>query len=146
MRLKILLLFLLSYNLNCKVTQAELATELIRINVKEPVLVFKQVMLETGYLNSKLCTKYNNLFGMRKPRNWISQSSGTTSSGYLKYIHCTHSLRDFKTYQEKYVKTDYLRHLKRSGYSKTKNYYKLVKSIKIESEILAILENKLAKK
>lgn len=123
-------------------TKKNLALFLVELKITDPELVFKQSMLETGNLTSKLAKQHNNLFGMKKPGKWTSKAEKTTKYRYLSYSNWKHSVEDYKEYQNRFVKGNYEEHLKNSRYSQTKGYCSLIKKIEVEEEIKQILNPK----
>lgn len=77
--------------------------EILYLELEHPEIVYSQILLETGYLNSKLFRTNNNLFGMR-----ISGSRATTSNkiinGYKWYPHWKDSLLDYALLQMAFYK------------------------------------------
>ena len=77
--------------------------EINKLNLEHPEIVFSQVILETGYLTSKLYRENNNLFGMR-----VSGSRATMSNkivnGYKWYPSWRESLIDYALLQMAFYK------------------------------------------
>jgi hypothetical protein len=96
--------------------------ELIKQDVKHPLIVLKQVIWETGHLKCKNCSlDVNNLLGFA----WTGKS-------YRKYNHWTESIKDYKIYQLKYYKGgDYYQFLEDIGYAESQEYCNSLRSIKL---------------
>lgn len=58
--------------------------------------------LETGNYTSKLCCKYNNLFGMKVGSRKFHY--GKTKKGYAKYSSKIQSIADYAAYEAKLIK------------------------------------------
>lgn len=97
--------------------------EIINQDIKYPLIVYRQVIWETGWLRCKDCSlDYNNLFGM-----------GWNGNSYHSYNYWTESIRAYKIWQLKYYKGgDYYQFLEDIGYAEDeKNYTKNLKFIKL---------------
>lgn len=98
-------------------TLEEIYQEILTLKLDHPEIVFSQVILETGYLSSKLFQTHNNLFGMR-----VSGSRATTSTtivnGYKYYSHWRESLVDYALLQMAFyrnkTKEEYYQKLERA--------------------------------
>lgn len=96
--------------------------KIIYYDIKEPLIVYRQVMQETMHLRcDSCCIGINNLFGF------------TNSSGMLKYDNWVESIEYYKEWQNKYFKGgDYYEFLKKYwGAKNMDEYIKKVKGIKI---------------
>jgi len=80
--------------------------------IKYPIIVFKQAMLETGWLKCNNCSRrFNNLFGF------------LTKKGYLSFNHWKKSVDYYKWWQDKLYKGgDYYVFIKRIGYAEDPEY------------------------
>ena len=110
------------------------------IGVLHSNIVIKQVVLETGWLESKLCVNHNNLFGMHYPTK-----RPTTATGYViadngakvaVYSSWKDSVKDYLLYQQYWKSkgkdlSNYWKFLQSIGYSETSEYVKLLKQIKV---------------
>ena len=93
---------------------------LIYYDVKHPKTVLAQAKLETGNYKSKVCTVYNNLFGLRKP-----------DGSYYKFNSWQESVKAYKDWvQNKYTPpNDYYDFLDSIGYAEDGNYTNKLKDI-----------------
>lgn len=118
-----------------------LALAIRDMDIQHPEWVYRQAILESGGLSSRLVRTQNNLFGMKMPRKRDTFASGPGSNRYAKYNSWAHSVADYKLYQgEKEIK-DYKTFLKSRKYSETGNYIERLKSIKVSERILKILHS-----
>jgi flagellum-specific peptidoglycan hydrolase FlgJ len=95
--------------------------------IQHPEIVLTQARLETGHFTSELFLQANNCFGMR-----LAKVRETTAVGeydyHAAYAHWTESVKDYKLFQEWYVKrgydieNEYLAFLYYIGYA-TDRYY-----------------------
>lgn len=92
---------------------------LIYLGVKNPEIVYKQAILETGNFKSKLCINHNNLFGLRHKK------------GYYKFTHWTESVIAYRNKIQNRYKDgeDYYDFLLRIGYAEDSNYINKLKNI-----------------
>jgi uncharacterized FlgJ-related protein len=116
-----------------ELTLANVATALKEIGIINPDTVFLQTIKESGWLNktlykSKLATKYNNLFGMRKPAKRYTTCLSDTYCGYATYSYWIYSVIDYLYWQQSNkIKENesYKDYLIRRGYARnTKGYVK----------------------
>jgi uncharacterized FlgJ-related protein len=111
------------------------------MEIQHPEWAYRQAMLESGSLSSRLTRRQNNLFGMKMPRKRDTFASAPGSNRYAKYDTWAHSVADYKLYQgEKEIK-DYKKFLKSRKYSETNNYVDRLNAIKIPDNILKILHS-----
>jgi len=120
--------------------------------VKNRDIIVKQAILESGWFKSSLTTKYNNLFGMCKPRSRKTLASGvafrytveyptdTITYTYAKFEHWTDSVKDLLLLHEYYENRgystiDYYTFLNDIGYAFESHYIKALKSIKLNKEL-----------
>lgn len=119
-----------STNTNVKVdstlTEQNIFMVLLRNNIKYPEVVLSQIMIETGYLKSRLCRKNNNLLGMTVPSK--RETTALNESGYAKYANWFECIADYKLYQDfvfsKHTftsKNQYIAYLQKN-YAKSPNY------------------------
>lgn len=96
--------------------------EIIKHDIKHPLIVLKQVIWETGWLKCKDCSlDSNNLCGM-----------GWDGSSYHTYNHWTESIEAYRIWQLKYYKEgDYYQFLEDIGYATDTNYINKLKSIQL---------------
>lgn len=94
--------------------------EIIKQDIKYPLVVLRQIIWETGWLKCESCSlDYNNLCGM-----------GWNGNTYHKYNHWTESVQAYKVWQLKYYKEgDYYEFLEDIGYAEDSNYINKLKSI-----------------
>lgn len=90
-------------------------------NISHKDIVLAQAILETGNFKSKVCLKYNNLFGLYNSKK----------KDYYKFDHWSHSVDFYKrNIQSKHKPSiDYYVFLKRINYAEDKNYTKNLKKI-----------------
>lgn len=90
-------------------------------NISHKDIVLAQAILETGNFKSKVCLKYNNLFGLYNSKK----------KDYYKFDHWSHSVDFYKSnIQSKHKPPiDYYVFLKRINYAEDKNYTKNLKKI-----------------
>lgn len=95
--------------------------EIKRQEIKFPEVVLRQCILETGYLKSNICKKYNNLFGFY----YISD--------YLKFNNWKESIAYYKKFQDaKYKGGNYYHFLDRLPYAEDSLYTQSLKNIKLD--------------
>ena len=71
---------------------------LFHYEVKGVPAALKKIKLEVGDLNSGICLKNGNLFGMKKAKRRKHSASGERR-GYAKYAHWRLSILDYKLWQ-----------------------------------------------
>lgn len=99
-------------------TSENLKKELIKQKIPHSDIVYAQAVWETGHFKSKLCRKYNNLFGIRGKK------------GYKHYNNWIESVQDYKKrISSRYKKGDYYLFLQKIGYASDKNYIKHLKKV-----------------
>jgi hypothetical protein len=97
--------------------------EICKNNIKEPLIVLKQCIIETKWLQcTNCCLDVNNLFGF-----------GWNGKTYYKYNHWTESVKAYKHFQAKTLKVneDYYEYLVRIKYAEDPNYINKLKNIKL---------------
>ena len=84
-------------------------------------IVYAQAVLETGHFKSKVCLKYNNLFGLYNSKE----------KRYYKFKHWTESVVAYKEWiQKKYQPpNNYYAFLEEINYASDKEYISTLKSI-----------------
>lgn len=99
----------------------KLMEALIHYNIKFPEIVYAQAILETGHFKSRVCKKYNNLFGLYNSR----------TKDYYKFNHWSESVIAYAKYiQYKYREgEDYYNFLSRIGYAEDPLYINKLKVI-----------------
>lgn len=76
-------------------------------------IVITQAVLETGYFKSRVCKKYNNLFGLYNGYN----------RDYYKFRHWSESVQAYKELiQHRYKNGDYYSWLEKIGYADDTHY------------------------
>jgi hypothetical protein len=105
-----------------ELTLENVLIEIIKNDIKHPLIVLKQVIWETGWLKCKNCSlDYNNLCGM-----------GWNGKTYHTYNHWTESIQAYHDWQLKYYKEgDYYQFLENIGYATDTNYINKLKSIEL---------------
>ena len=102
--------------------------------IKEPEIIFKKSMLETGWLSSNLAKKHFNLFGMKKAGKWKQRHNKVIKWNYLSYNNWKNSILDYFEYSNKFGNFA-------KNYSSNPKYYQLVNGIEIPENINLIFEN-----
>ena len=94
--------------------------EIVANNIYHPDIVLAQAKLETGNYKSKVCTVYNNLFGLRKP-----------DGSYYKFNSWQESVKAYKDWiQNKYTPpNDYYNFLNSIGYAEDASYISKLKDM-----------------
>ena len=84
-------------------------------------IVYAQAILETGHFKSKVCLKYNNLFGLYNSKE----------KRYCRFNHWTESVVAYKEWiQKKYQPpNNYYVFLEEINYAEEKSYTRLLKEI-----------------
>lgn len=84
-------------------------------------IVYAQAVLETGHFKSKVCLKYNNLFGLYNSKE----------KRYYEFKHWTESVVAYKEWiQKKYQPpNNYYAFLEEINYAEEKSYTRLLKEI-----------------
>lgn len=117
-----------------------LAFAIKETKIQHPEMVYRQAMLESGYLRSKLCTRSNNIFGMKRPRTRVTYANRkTVYGGYATFDSWVHSVADYKMWQGYAVIRSYPSFLKKKKYSTNPKYISLLKSVFIREEVRNIL-------
>ena len=103
-------------------TKENVLKEIIKQDIKEPLIVLRQVLWETGHLKCTNCSlDYNNLFGM-----------GWNGKKYHEYTNWIESIQAYKIWQDKYYKGgNYYDFLDSIGYAEDSKYISNLKMIKI---------------
>lgn len=137
---------MLSEQLSEKLHLYNVKRYLEEVGVMRPDIVIKQVVLETNWLKSKACRKYNNLFGMNYPVKRPTTASKyvwgdpSPKTGKLRkkavYNNWKDSVDDYLLYQKYWISlgkdvSNYWHFLAQLGYSETSGYVQVLKSIKI---------------
>ena len=109
-------------------------SELKANDVKFPEIVFAQAVLESGHFKSFIFRTNNNLFGMRYPRVRETLATGA-KSGYAVFSDWKSSVKDYKLWQERFIKrrgidtkSEYLTELDKV-YSESNGYSAKLKKI-----------------
>lgn len=94
--------------------------EIVSQKIHHPDIVLAQAKLETGNYKSKVCTVYNNLFGLRKP-----------DGSYYKFNYWQESVKAYKDWvQNKYTPpNDYYDFLDSIRYAEDGNYTNKLKDM-----------------
>lgn len=102
---------------------------IVECKIKHPDIVYKQALLETGYLTSYNYRKRNNLFGFRHPK----YVTNTNKYGYFIFSDPYESVRYYKLWQDKkYKGGNYYLFLKTVGYAEDSLYIYKLKKLKLE--------------
>lgn len=103
--------------------------EICRLGIREPQIVMRQAMLETGWLRAPFLMKRNNLFGFRYRT-------------YLSFPHWKDSVRYYRDWQARRYKSSdvsYYAFLTRIRYG-VPSYVQHVKKIRWDSDCSLVLE------
>lgn len=119
--MKTLILILISFNLSAqKADTTGVYQLLVNEGVKQPKIVFSQMMLESGYLNCKNCSWEccNNPFGF------------FYKGKYVEFCTLYEAIEYYHTWQSRLFKGgDYYQFLKRIGYATDPNYIERLKEV-----------------
>jgi len=104
-----------------------------RYEVLFPKVVLAQVLHETGWLNSRICSENNNLLGMKLARGRETTAIGELN-GHAEYTDFKASIRDYKLWQEYHQEKidqcrsdgDYRLFLRSARYAEDENYISLL--------------------
>lgn len=124
--------------------QETLASAIVETEISHTEIVYRQAMLESGYLRSNLCKRHHNIFGMKHPRRRKTTSNGKTKSGYATFPSWIHSVVDYKYWQlDRKIDclTDYLSYLQKNRYSTNPKYTSKLKGIFIPKNVKQLLVN-----
>lgn len=94
-------------------------------DIKQPEIVLKQAILETGWFTSKLLMKKNNLFAFRATKK------------YMRFDTWQESIDYYKRWQDdryKNPKENYYSFLMRIKYARTLEYIKTLKRISLKRD------------
>ena len=95
---------------------------LLMNNIKYPEVVISQVMIESGWLTSRLCKVNHNLLGMTVPEK--RETTAINKSGYAKYYTWFDCILDYKLYQDYVLKKHHITNRKQYIAFLHKNYAK----------------------
>lgn len=103
-----------------ELTKENVLKEIIKNDIKHPLIVYRQVLKETMHLQcSNCCLNINNLWGF-------------TSNKMLIFEHWTESVKFYKQWQSNYKEGDYYEHLIRYwGAPNMLEYCRTLKQIEI---------------
>ena len=123
---------------SAELTQGNLSLALEINGIKASQIVEAQSCLETGYFQSSLCTRHNNLFGMKRPLKRLTTAIGATSEGFAIYDCWYDSVKDMKLFQEFYQSrgrdlTNYMQFLSSIDYAQDPYYLFKIRRICITS-------------
>jgi len=125
---------------------------LFESNVKYPMVVYAQAVLESSNFTSESFRSYNNLFGLKKARQRPTMAKTTIGLGHGYFETWRECVADYcilQTFHREKLKTitsdnEYLRHLIDIGYAEDTVYInKLTDIIKTNSEIKEHFEEEL---
>ena len=126
--LAVILLLFISTKGICRIDENEVYCYIKSIGIKNPEIVLKQAIYESGHFNSNVCRKKNNLFGFR---TIVIYKSFQTWQECVDY---------YKKWQDKHYKDDsedyyhFLQRINYSGYTDF-SYSKQLKKIKIQASL-----------
>ena len=95
---------------------------LLMNNVKYPEVVISQIMIETGWLTSRLCKANNNLLGMMVPSK--RETTAINETGFAKYTSWFDCIMDYKMYQDYILSRNHITNKKQYIAFLHKNYAK----------------------
>lgn len=124
LRISLIIIFGLLFNFSFASTLnlENLWKEINKDSIICPEIVFRQSILETGWLKSNLCLKNNNLFGFRN------------SKGYMKFKTWESCVAYYKKWQlKRYKSGNYYVFLEKIGYATSPKYVRTLKQLKIPS-------------
>lgn len=102
------------------------------LKFKYPDLVFRMVMLESGFLTSNLAVNHNNILGMKISKQRFTVAIGSTDSGFAVYKSYRECLIDFKVWETRYTKgmskSQYIKYLN-DVYAPNQNYFQKLQGI-----------------
>lgn len=102
------------------------------LKFKYPDLIFRMVMLESGFLTSNLAVNYNNILGMKIAKQRFTVAIGSTDSGFAVYKSYRECLIDFKVWETRYTrgmsKSQYIKYLN-DVYAPNQNYFQKLQGI-----------------
>lgn len=110
---------------------------MVFVGIQNPEIVFRQVLLETGWFKSELFTKYNNPFGMKKPTKRETYCIGM-ALGHGSYNHWYEAIKDYKLWQDFWLKgalyneEQYYTFLDTLSYAEDKLYIRKLKSLNLD--------------
>ena len=102
--------------------------------VKHSKVVYQQVILETGHLQSKNAKTLNNLFGMKFPKKRFTTAIGQDKYGYAIYNTWEDCVIDYAYWQNFHNITDtedYYNTLIKLGYAEDEKYINKLKNIRL---------------
>ena len=109
-----------------ELTVQNLYAEMLKQKIKNPKVVLRQAILETGWFKSYSCRERNNLFGF-----WYKKK-------YIQFESWKASVKYYKNWQDRHYKDDtqdYYTFLVERGYAEDPSYIKKLKSIKVDSRL-----------
>jgi flagellum-specific peptidoglycan hydrolase FlgJ len=96
-------------------------------NIQYPRIVLAQIILETGWLKSRIYKENNNLFGMKLAKKRVTTAIGSNLNHAI-YSNLRSSIEDYAIWQHsKYKGGDYYAFLKDVGYATDENYINKLK-------------------
>jgi len=112
----------------------ELFYEALCCYVKNPDIVYRQALLETGWFTHPRFTVYHNTLGMKKARYRKHVQSGVWKK-HATYDHWLDSVKDYALWQEYwdslgYNMNNYYDFLEHVGYATADHYVKTLKKLK----------------
>lgn len=112
------------------------AAYLSLLNIDNKDIIFKQILLESGWLKSQLTLEYNNLLGMKLPSVRPTVATGK-ALGHATYNHWTDSIKDYILWQNYWTESglsthDYYQFLSQVGYATATYYIPTLKRMDIE--------------
>lgn len=115
-----------------QLTEENLLKAINDLQIQHPEWVLRQSKLETGNFSSRLCTKCNNLFGMKVPQQRYTYSISKTYNNFAVFDHWIYSVIDYKVWQgNKQINGNYGDYLHKRNYASDKKYHNKLKSVEI---------------
>lgn len=110
------------------VTENEVYCYIVSVGIKNPEVVLKQAIFESGHFKSKIFKTKNNLFGFRKTKTYIT---------YKDWKACVDYYKEWQDKRYKDPNQDYYTFLNKINYSgyNTYDYAKELKRIKIRATL-----------
>lgn len=109
-----------------------LLKEILKMNIQHPQIVLAQAILESGHFESNVFQKFNNMFGMKIPRQRSTTCLNREESGYAEYLDWQSSLVDYAIWQSCFARNlseeEYFNFLKRV-YAEDENYVVKIKRL-----------------
>lgn len=114
-----------------KLTEDEIYSFIIQLNIEHPDIVMAQCILESGNFSSEICKEANNLLGMKVPKYRPTMCIGV-HKGHAVYVSWKECIVDYAIWQSSYcrglTREEYFKYLDKV-YSQVKDYSERVKKV-----------------